>query len=42
MGAVHLALLSTGKDRAKAVIDWTWTAASHEWAARMTVRTEAQ
>ena len=23
-GAVHLALLSTGEDRAKAVIDWTW------------------
>ena len=23
-GAVHLALLSTGEDRAKAVVDWTW------------------
>ena len=41
-GAVHLALLSTGEDRAKAVIDWTWTAATHERAARITVRTEAQ
>ena len=23
-GAVHLALLSTGEDRAKAMVDWTW------------------
>jgi NADH:ubiquinone reductase (H+-translocating) len=23
-GAVHLSLLSTGEDRAKAVVDWTW------------------
>ena len=23
-GTVHLALLSTGEDRAKAVVDWTW------------------
>ncbi len=29
-GAVHLALLSTGEDRAKAVIDWTWAGFTHE------------
>ncbi len=29
-GAVHLALLSTGEDRAKAVVDWTWAGFSHE------------
>ena len=28
-GAVHLALLSTGEDRAKAVIDWTWAGFTH-------------
>ena len=27
-GAVHLALLSTGEDRAKALIDWTWAASA--------------
>jgi NADH dehydrogenase len=41
-GAVHLALLSTGEDRAKAVIDWSWAACTHERAARITVRTDAQ
>jgi NADH dehydrogenase len=29
-GAVHLALLSTGEDRAKAVVDWTWKEFTHE------------
>ena len=29
-GTVHLALLSTGEDRAKAVVDWTWAGFSHE------------
>ena len=29
-GAVHLALLSTGEDRAKAVVDWTWAGFTHE------------
>ena len=29
-GAVHLALLSTGEDRAKAVVDWTWAGFAHE------------
>jgi NADH dehydrogenase len=39
-GAVHLALLSTGEDRAKALIDWTWSGFSHERSARITVRTD--
>ena len=36
-GAVHLALLSTGEDRAKAMIDWTWAGFSHERAGRISV-----
>ena len=28
-GAVHLALLSTTEDRAKAVTDWTWAGLTH-------------
>jgi NADH dehydrogenase len=39
-GAVHLALLSTGEDRAKALIEWTWAGFSHERSARITVRTD--
>jgi len=39
-GAVHLALLSTGEDRAKAVIDWTWAGMTHERPSRITVRTD--
>ncbi|TML67602.1 MAG: NAD(P)/FAD-dependent oxidoreductase [Actinobacteria bacterium] len=39
-GSVHLALLSTGEDRAKAVIDWTWAGFTHERPARITVRTD--
>ena len=39
-GAVHLALLSTGEDRAKAVIDWTWAGFTHERSNRITVRTD--
>jgi NADH:ubiquinone reductase (H+-translocating) len=38
-GAVHLALLSTGEDRTKAVVDWTWAGFTHERAARITVET---
>jgi hypothetical protein len=38
-GAVHLALLSTGEDRAKAVVDWTWAGFTHERPARITVQT---
>jgi len=39
-GSVHLALLSTGEDRAKAVVDWTWSGFTHERSARITVRTD--
>ena len=39
-GAVHLALLSTGEDRAKAVVDWTWAGFTHERSARIEVRTD--
>jgi NADH:ubiquinone reductase (H+-translocating) len=39
-GAVHLALLSTGEDRAKAMVDWTWSGFSHERPGRITVRTD--
>ena len=39
-GAVHLALLSTGEDRGKAVVDWTWAGFTHDRAQRMTVRTD--
>ena len=36
-GAVHLALLSTGEDRTKAVLDWTWAGFTHERAGRIIV-----
>jgi NADH:quinone reductase (non-electrogenic) len=39
-GSVHLALLSTGEDRAKAMVDWTWAGFTHERSARITVRTD--
>ena len=39
-GTVHLALLSTGEDRAKAMIDWTWAGFSHERPGRISVNTE--
>jgi NADH:quinone reductase (non-electrogenic) len=39
-GAVHLALLSTGEDRAKAAVDWTWAGFTHERSGRISVRTE--
>ncbi|HET6663523.1 MAG TPA: NAD(P)/FAD-dependent oxidoreductase, partial [Acidimicrobiales bacterium] len=39
-GAVHLALLSTGEDRAKAVVEWTWAGFTHERAGRISVRTD--
>ena len=38
-GAVHLALLSTGEDRAKSVVDWTWAGFTHDRAARIKVET---
>ncbi len=39
-GSVHLALLSTGEDRAKAVIDWTWSGLTHERPSRISVRVD--
>jgi NADH:quinone reductase (non-electrogenic) len=39
-GAVHLALLSTGEDRVKAVVDWTWAGFSHQRPGRISVNTE--
>jgi NADH:ubiquinone reductase (H+-translocating) len=39
-GSVHLALLSTGEDRAKAMIEWTWAGFTHERPGRITVRTD--
>jgi NADH:ubiquinone reductase (H+-translocating) len=41
-GTVHLALLSTGEDRAKAIVDWTWAGFAHERPGRITVRTEKE
>ena len=38
-GAVHLALLSSGEDRAKALTDWTWAALTHERSARIVLDT---
>jgi NADH dehydrogenase len=38
-GSVHLALLATGEDRAKALLDWTWAGFTHERPGRITVRT---
>ena len=35
-GAVHLALLSTGEDRAKAVVNWTWAGFTHDRPGRIT------
>ena len=39
-GSVHLALLSTGEDRAKTIVNWTWAGFTHERAARISVRDE--
>ena len=36
-GTVHLALLSSGEDRAKALINWTWAGFSHERPGRISV-----
>jgi NADH:ubiquinone reductase (H+-translocating) len=38
-GAVHLALLPTNEDRAKAVVDWAGAGFTHEREARITVET---
>ncbi len=39
-GAVHLALLPTNQDRAKAVIDWAGAAMTHQRAGRITVESD--
>ena len=39
-GAVHLMLLSTGEDRSKAVVDWTWAGFGHKRPARITINTD--
>jgi NADH dehydrogenase len=41
-GAVHLALLPTNEDRARAVVDWAGAGFTHERAARITVDTEGR
>jgi NADH dehydrogenase len=41
-GTVHLALLPTNEDRAKAVVDWAGAAFSHQRAGRITVRADAE
>jgi NADH dehydrogenase len=39
-GAVHLALLPTNEDRAKAVVDWAGTTLTHQRVGRITVESE--
>ena len=39
-GAVHLALLSSGEDRARTLTNWVWTGFTHERPGRITVRTQ--
>ena len=39
-GTVHLALLPTNEDRAKAVVDWAGAGLTHQRSGRITVRTE--
>ena len=41
-GTVHLALLPTNEDRAKAVVDWTWAGLTHQRAGRITVETDEE
>ena len=41
-GAVHLALLSKGEERAKAVVEWTWAGFTHERSGRITVHTDEE
>jgi NADH dehydrogenase len=40
-GTVHLALLPTNEDRAKAVVDWAGAAFTHQRTGRITVRADA-
>ena len=39
-GAVHLALLSTGEDRTKAMLNWAWAGFTHERSGRIIVETD--
>ncbi len=39
-GTVHLALLPTNEDRAKAVVSWAGAAMTHQRAGRITVESE--
>ena len=39
-GTVHLALLPTNEDRAKAVVDWAGAALTHQRSGRITVKTD--
>ena len=39
-GAVHLALLPTNEDRAKAVVDWAGATFTHQRVGRITVEGE--
>jgi NADH dehydrogenase len=39
-GAVHLALLSTGEDRAKAAVNWAWAGLRHTRPTRITINTD--
>lgn len=39
-GAVHLALLSTGEDRTKAMLDWTWAGFTHDRGSRIVVSSD--
>ena len=41
-GAVHLALLPTNEDRAKAVVDWAGAGFTHQRTGRITVETEKE
>jgi NADH dehydrogenase len=41
-GAVHLALLSAGEDRAKSMVNWTWAWFTHERTNRITVTPDAE
>ena len=41
-GAVHLALLSKGEDRAKAVVEWTWAGFTHDRSGRINVKTDEE
>ena len=41
-GTVHLALLPTNEDRAKAVVDWVGSGLTHQRTGRITVRTDEE